>query len=104
MKASPPEVAPKPVAKHASRPSVSSATPVIRRSESEAVGRPKREIHPPPPKDLPYADAPKNARKTKAPRNDVNAEQLKFCDKILKELHKKGHYTYAHPFYEPVGE
>ena len=83
---------------------MSSATPVIRRSESEAVGRPKREIHPPPPKDLPYADAPKKARKTKAPRNDVNAEQLKFCDKILKELHKKGHYTYAHPFYEPVGE
>ena len=32
-----------------------------------------------------------------------HADQLKFCDKILKDLNKKTHYSIAHPFYEPVG-
>ena len=79
--------------------------PVIRRSEPEqAIGRPKREIHPPAPKDLPYADAPKKARKAKRVNDARVLEQLKFCGKILQELHKKSHYRFAHPFYEPVGE
>lgn len=79
------------------------SVPVIRRSEDTA-GRPKREIHPPPPKDLPYTDAPKKTRKAKAPKNDATNEQLKFCEKVLKDLQKKTHYNIAHPFYEPVGK
>ncbi|KAJ2920262.1 hypothetical protein MD484_g55, partial [Candolleomyces efflorescens] len=82
------------------RPSTS--VPVIRRNDiPEPVGRPKREIHPPPPKDLPYADAPKKNRKGKRGDGPAN-EQLKFCGKLLQELHKKAHYQSAHPFYEPV--
>lgn len=98
-------VAPKKVAQPAAvvrRPSTS--VPVIRRSEAEAIGRPKREIHPPPPKDLPYADVPKKHRKTKRIKDDGTIEQLKYCGKILQELHRKQHYNYAHPFYEPVGK
>ncbi|CAL1696537.1 unnamed protein product [Somion occarium] len=99
-KPSPPPPPPAAVKKPVRKPSTS--VPVIRRSDSEIVGRPKREIHPPPPKDLPYADAPKKMRKTRVPKNGAIAEQLKFCDKVLKDLHKKTHYNIAHPFYEPV--
>lgn len=81
----------------------STSVPVIRRSEAEPVGRPKREIHPPPPKDLPYADAPRKNRKGKKVKDDGTAEQLKYCGKILQELHRKQHYAIASPFYEPVG-
>lgn len=88
----------------ARRPSTS--VPVIRRSETEVPGsaRPKREIHPPPPKDLPYADVPKKTRKGKGLKNDGTAEQLKFCGKLLSDLSRKAHWTIASPFYEPVGK
>ena len=99
-----PVVAPKKVAQTAIARRPSTSVPVIRRSEAEAVGRPKREIHPPPPKDLPYADAPKKHRKTKKIKDDGTLEQLKYCGKILQELHRKQHYNYANPFYEPVGK
>ncbi len=99
-KPSPPPPPP-PVKKPARRQSTS--VPVIRRTE-EPSGRPKREIHPPPPKDLPYADVPKKLRKAKVPKNDGVAEQLRFCDKVLRDLNKKSHYSIAHPFYEPVGK
>ena len=92
----PPLPTKKPVAR---RPSTS--VPVIRRTEEP--GRPKREIHPPPPKDLPYADVPKKMRKAKLPKDSGVAEQLKFCDKVLKDLNKKVHWNIANPFYEPVG-
>ncbi|KAF9557851.1 Bromodomain-containing protein [Agrocybe pediades] len=95
----PPVAVPKKVAAPR-RPSTS--VPVIRRSEAEAVGRPKREIHPPPPKDLPYADVPKKNRKGKRSKSDGTSEQLKYCGKILQELHKKQYYSIAYPFYEPV--
>lgn len=91
----PPPPAKKPVQR---RPS--NAMPTIRRNEDP--GRPKREIHPPPPKDLPYVDAPKKMRKPKVPRDSGVAEQLKFCDKVLRDLNKKTHWNIAHPFYEPV--
>ena len=100
----PPPVAAKKVVQPAIVRRPSTSVPVIRRSEAEAVGRPKREIHPPPPKDLPYADAPKKHRKTKRIKDDGTIEQLKYCGKILQELHKKQYYNYAHPFYEPVGK
>lgn len=81
----------------------STSVPVIRRNDSEhaAIARPKREIHPPPPKDLPYADVPKRLRKPKV-KDDGTAEQLRFCAKILNDLHRKQHWAIAHPFYEPV--
>jgi len=95
---------PPPPVKKAAPPRRPSATvPVIRRNESEAVvSRPKREIHPPPPKDLPYADVPKKLRKPKRVKDDGTVEQLRFCSKILTDLHKKQHWAIAHPFYEPV--
>ncbi|KAG5648164.1 hypothetical protein DXG03_006118 [Asterophora parasitica] len=97
----PPPVAPpkKPVVA-ARRPLTS--VPVIRRSDNEAVGRPKREIHPPPPKDLAYADPPKKQRKMKRGKDDGSSEQLRFCSKLLTDLHKKQYITFASPFYEPV--
>ncbi|PFH50751.1 hypothetical protein AMATHDRAFT_47670 [Amanita thiersii Skay4041] len=101
---SPPPPPPPPAApvKKAPARRASTSVPVIRRSEQETVGRPKREIHPPPPKDLPYADAPRKQRKAKNVKDDGTAEQLKFCSKILNEIHRKQHYTVASPFYEPV--
>lgn len=85
------------------RPSTS--LPTIRRNEAqEVIGRPKREIHPPAPKDLPYADAPKKQRKVKHVKDSAGSvEQLKYCSKILSDLHKKQYYTIANPFYQPVG-
>ncbi|KAI0701725.1 Bromodomain-containing protein [Earliella scabrosa] len=99
--ASPPPPPPAPPKKQVRRASTN--VPVIRRNDESAVaGRPKREIHPPPPKDLPYAEAPRKPRKAKAPKNAAIAEQLKFCEKVWKDLHQKQHYSIAHPFYEPV--
>lgn len=67
-------------------------------------GRPKREIHPPPPKDLPYADAPRKARKGKK-KDDGTVEQLKYCGKILTDFVKQKKYWPAvQPFMEPVGK
>ena len=83
------------------RPSTS--VPTIRRSETENA-RPKREIHPPPPKDLPYADAPKKMRRaSKGKQSESHTEQLKFCAKILTDLSKKQYWNIASPFYDPVG-
>ncbi|KZT74817.1 Bromodomain-containing protein [Daedalea quercina L-15889] len=96
----PPPPPPKKVAS-ARRPSTS--VPVIRRTEDQANGgRPKREIHPPPPKDLPYNDIPKKTRKSTSGMNDLYRDQFKHCEKVLKELNKKSLYNVAHPFYEPV--
>ncbi|KAJ7071264.1 Bromodomain-containing protein [Mycena amicta] len=81
----------------------STSMPVIRRSDAtEAAGRPKREIHPPPPKDLSYADAPKKVRKTRHVKDDGTAEQLKFCSNLLTLLHRKQYSHIASHFYDPV--
>ncbi|KAF8446270.1 hypothetical protein L210DRAFT_3619972 [Boletus edulis BED1] len=104
----PPPPPPPPPTKKAPAPPVparrpSTSVPVIRRNDIEqASARPKREIHPPPPKDLPYSDPPKKPRKTKVVKDDGTAEQLRFCVKLLAELQRKQHWTVAHPFYEPV--
>ncbi|KAI0724347.1 Bromodomain-containing protein [Cerioporus squamosus] len=97
--ASPAPPPPAPAKKTARRPSATNV-PVIRRNDD--VGRPKREIHPPAPKDLPYSEAPRKPRKAKAPKDAIVAEQLKYCEKVWKDLHQKQHYNIAHPFYEPV--
>ncbi|ORY80887.1 Bromodomain-containing protein, partial [Protomyces lactucae-debilis] len=57
-------------------------------------GRPKREIHAPPPKSLPYQNVPV--------RRGKHAQQLKFCGQVLRELQRKQHEPYAFPFYVPV--
>jgi len=108
-KAPPPAPAPPPTtvapAKQRAPRRPSTSTPVIRRNESISAGgsRPKREIHPPPSKDLPYADVPKKSRKARAAKDNLNAEQLRFCSKLLSDLHRKAHWNVASPFYEPVG-
>lgn len=70
-----------------------SGIPQIRR-DSTTNDRPKREIHPPAPKDLPYSDV--------KPRRKKAASELKFCDTVLKELYKKQYHEFAFPFYQPV--
>ncbi|OAX78082.1 hypothetical protein ACJ72_07613 [Emergomyces africanus] len=67
--------------------------PLIRRDSSTADGRPKRSIHPPKNRDLPYSSKPKKKK---------YQWELKFCQEVLDELHKKKHETIALPFYYPV--
>lgn len=67
--------------------------PTAARRESAVDGRPKREIHPPRSKDLPYDVKPR--------RRKGDAE-LKFCGTVLKELMSKKHETYSYPFLLPV--
>ncbi|KZO99767.1 Bromodomain-containing protein [Calocera viscosa TUFC12733] len=87
------------------------AVPVIRRNSPEtptAVVRPKREIHPPPPKDLPYAEPTPGKGKKRSgkgkgkERDDGTQEQLRFCMQVLNHLWKKQFYSSAYPFYDPV--
>ncbi|KAH0551510.1 hypothetical protein GP486_007273 [Trichoglossum hirsutum] len=68
--------------------------PTIRRDSTTGDGRPKREIHPPPSRDLPYSGA--------KPRKKKFLAELKFCDEVIKELFKTKYSSYAHVFYEPV--
>ncbi|KAI0034904.1 Bromodomain-containing protein [Vararia minispora EC-137] len=92
----PPPVAPKAAVQR--RPSTT--VPPLRRNETENTSRPKREIHPPPTKELPYANEPKKRRRsTKA---GAPNEQLKYCAKILDQLGKKQHWHTVSPFSEPV--
>jgi bromodomain-containing factor 1 len=112
---SPTNVAPSPPSpvtqkKPTRRPSAANL-PAIRRSEpseNNPLARPKREIHPPPPKDLPYADLPskkgKGKGKGKKPKDDGTHEQFRYCLKILNDLYKKQHSAYAGFFYDPVDE
>ncbi|PWN25499.1 Bromodomain-containing protein [Jaminaea rosea] len=77
----------------------SNPVPTIRRSSSDnAAGRPKREIHPPPPRDLHYEEPASSGRKRKnskamTPKQaaywaKVNADELKFCLKLTEDLSK----------------
>ena len=70
-------------------------TPLIRRDSTKGDGgRPKREIHPPKNKDLPYT--------TTRPKNKKTATELKFVEEVLIELKKPKHAQYSHPFLVPV--
>lgn len=71
---------------------LSGSSPLHR--SSTITDRPRREIHPPPPRDLPYNETKPHRRK--------NAAQLQFCRNVIKELQKKTHESYAFPFYRPV--
>lgn len=74
--------------------------------------RPKREIHPPPPKDIDYTEqAPKRAapggkvgKNGKRKKDDGTLEQLRFCVRIVNDLYKKQYTTFAQYFYDPVSE
>ncbi|AOA61789.1 Protein involved in transcription initiation at TATA-containing promoters [Komagataella phaffii CBS 7435] len=66
--------------------------PEIRR-DSIRDGRPKREIHPPKPKDIPYDIRP---------RKKKYVQELRFCNQVMKELMSKKHQNYSFPFLQPV--
>lgn len=63
------------------------------KKESVAAHRPKRVIHPPKSKELPY-----DVR----PRKKKYAVELRYCSQTIKELMSKKHYNYNFPFLSPV--
>ncbi|KAK6462916.1 Bromodomain-containing protein [Scheffersomyces coipomensis] len=65
----------------------------ITRRESVAAHRPKRTIHPPKSKELPY-----DVR----PRKKKFAAELRYAAQTVKELISKKHYSYNFPFIAPV--
>ena len=67
--------------------------PLIRR-DSTIDGRPKREIHRPAPRDLPYTH--------QKPKKKKFQWELKFCDQLLKEITKPKYQTLSFPFVAPV--
>lgn len=89
-----------------------------RPSEGVAAARPKRDIHPPPPKDLPYADRPQSASgslvKRKKSRGKMSArevafyekldkDQLKYALKVIDDFHHKPMADFAWVFFEKPG-
>lgn len=98
----------------------SNPVPTIRRSSSDVGGRPKREIHPPPPKDLPYANEPQSSssemrkaaqRKVAKKRGSLSAreqahyakmaqDELRFCTRIIDDLLKPSYYNVGWVFYD----
>ncbi|KAL8674733.1 MAG: hypothetical protein Q9168_000891 [Polycauliona sp. 1 TL-2023] len=68
--------------------------PLIRRDSTKLGDRPKREIHPPAPRDLPYANSKPKKKKYQA--------ELKFCGSVLDELAKKKYEALVFPFAAPV--
>ena len=68
--------------------------PLIRRDSTFGDGRPKREIHPPAPRDLPYAN--------QKPKKKKYQWELKFCEKVLGELSKPKYHHLSWPFMSPV--
>ncbi|CAE6454066.1 unnamed protein product [Rhizoctonia solani] len=101
----PPKKTPAPAARRQS-----TSVPAVRRTTPDDYAggpRPKREIHPPPPKDLPYSDPvtgkrPRKGKGRNGERDDGTADQLRYCLKILLDFNKKSLYQIAGPFYDPV--
>ena len=67
--------------------------PLIRRDSAAGDGRPKREIHRPPPRDLPYSAKPKKKK---------FQLELKFCETVCTELNKRKYLGVSYPFLQPV--
>ena len=67
--------------------------PLIRRDSAAGDGRPKREIHRPPPRDLPYSAKPKKKK---------FQLELKFCETVCSEMNKRKHLAVSYPFMHPV--
>ncbi|CAD6587263.1 MAG: hypothetical protein ASARMPRED_003046 [Alectoria sarmentosa] len=68
--------------------------PLIRRDSTFGDGRPKREIHPPAPRDLPYAN--------QKPKKKKYQWELRFCEKVLTELSKAKYNHVSWPFMTAV--
>lgn len=68
--------------------------PLIRRDSTVNDGRPKREIHPPAPRDLPYAN--------QKPKKKKFQLELRFCQEVITEMKKTRHQLYGGPFMTPV--
>ena len=68
--------------------------PLIRRDSTAQDGRPKREIHPPAPRDLPYAN--------QKPKKKKYQLELRFCQEVLTELKKAKYQSLSWPFAQPV--
>lgn len=68
--------------------------PLIRRDSTATDGRPKREIHPPPPRDLPYSN--------QKPKKKKYQMELRFCQEILHEMNRPRYSGIAWPFTMPV--
>lgn len=68
--------------------------PLIRRDSTLGDGRPKREIHRPAPRDLPYAN--------QKPKKKKYQVELKYCEKVLAELSKPKYANIGFPFVAPV--
>ncbi|KAF6069016.1 Bromodomain family protein [Candida albicans] len=75
------------------RKSVAESSSSHQHRDSVAAARPKRTIHPPKSKELPYETKPKNKKV---------AAELRFCNQTIKELMSKKHYNYNFPFLAPV--
>ncbi|KAK2735213.1 hypothetical protein FQN57_001318 [Myotisia sp. PD_48] len=67
--------------------------PLIRRDSTAIDGRPKRSIHPPKNRELPYPIKPKKKK---------YQWELKFCQETLDEMQKAKYYPFVSPFYLPV--
>ncbi|ODV92966.1 hypothetical protein CANCADRAFT_30960 [Tortispora caseinolytica NRRL Y-17796] len=63
-------------------------------SSTRTDERPRREVHPPKSRDLPYMET--------KPRRKKMTPEMKFCAQVLKELQSKKHQSYSYPFLEPV--
>ncbi|GMG19332.1 unnamed protein product [Ambrosiozyma monospora] len=90
----PPKDLPTPATTHKGKRKPSTTdVPKIRRESALDNGRPKREIHPPKPKDMPYDIRPKKKK--------FQAE-LRFSQQTLKELTSKKYDSFSFPFLQPV--
>lgn len=70
-----------------------SNTPLIRRDSTKDDGRPKRDIHPPKNKDLPYTTRPKSKK---------HVPELSWCQDVMTEIQKQKYADFVYPFKEPV--
>ena len=68
--------------------------PLIRRDSMATDGRPKREIHPPAPRDLPYSN--------QKPKKKKYQWELRFCQEVLNEMKKPKYSTIGFAFHNPV--
>lgn len=90
----PPPAPPTPTATNQAFALSQDGIPLTRRVSAGNDGRPKREIHRPAPRDLPYLSA--------KPKKKKYQVELRFCEHVLGEL-KKGRYSHLMaPFIRPV--
>ncbi|MCJ1381780.1 hypothetical protein MMC17_004891 [Xylographa soralifera] len=68
--------------------------PLIRRDSTALDGRPKREIHPPAPRDLPYSN--------QKPKKKKYLWELKFCQEVIDQMRKPKYQSVGWPFHNPV--